>query len=202
MTNRQKQAIATKQKILDVAEKLINEKGFEAVSVDDIVNDCGVAKGTFYHYFKSKDDILTYVMRSPYEQLKQEYEQSEGLPQLERLRQFIINWFTMVDKFNLHFSRQSFRLYVEPDARGEFGGEITHMDMGMELVRGCLQAAVSSGELSADTPVELLAKEMMFSMQGSTLYQCKYAEEFDVIQWCESFLGLVFGALLKPYITK
>ena len=54
MTNRQMQAIATKQKILDVAEKLINEKGFEAVSVDDIVNECGVAKGHILSLFQNE----------------------------------------------------------------------------------------------------------------------------------------------------
>ena len=202
MTNRQKQAIATKQKILDLAEKLIKERGFEEVSVDDIVNGCGVAKGTFYHYFKSKDDILTYVMRSPYEQLCREYEETQGLPYLERLRLFLENWFKMVDRFNLHFSRQSFKLYVEPDMRGEFGGEISHMDIGMALVQGCLGSAVASGELRMDTPRDLLAKEIMFSMQGSTLYQCKYAEEVDVMQWCNDFTYLVFNVLLKPYIAE
>ena len=200
MTNRQMQAIATKQKILDVAEKLINEKGFEAVSVDDIVNECGVAKGTFYHYFKTKDDILVYVMRSPYERLRRDYEETYSKSQLDRLRLFLENWFSMVDRFNLHFSRQTFRLYVEPGLLGEYGGEVTHIDLGMELVNGCLRAAVDAGELSPETPVDVLTKEMMFSMQGSTLYQCKYAEEFDVMQWCNQFTKLVFDCLLKPYI--
>lgn len=201
MTNRQKQAIATKQKILDTAEKLINEKGFANVSVEDIVNECAVAKGTFYHYFKSKDDILTYVMRTPYQQLRRDYEETSGTPQLERLSVFIENWFNMVDRFNLHFSRQSLKLYVEQDQYGEFGGNVTHMDLGLEILHECLTGAVESGELKADTPVEALTREMMFSMQGCTLYQCKFSEEFDVFHWCEQFKKIVFGLLLSPYIA-
>ena len=49
MTRRKQQAIETKQKLLDAADALVKERGFDAVSVDDIVAVCGVAKGTFYH---------------------------------------------------------------------------------------------------------------------------------------------------------
>lgn len=201
MTNRQMQAIATKQKILDVAERLISERDFELVSVDDIVNECGVAKGTFYHYFKSKDDILVYIIRSPYEHLRRQHEETEALPWLERLRLFLENWFRMVDQFNLSFSRQTFKLYTSPEMMGSYGGDVSHMDLGMELVRECISGAIASGELRKDTPLDIITKEMMFSMQGCTLYQCKHAEEFDVMQWCNEFKKLVFGALLKEYIV-
>ena len=48
LNKRKQQAIRTKQQLLDTAEELVKEKGFDAVSVDDIVAACGVAKGTFY----------------------------------------------------------------------------------------------------------------------------------------------------------
>jgi AcrR family transcriptional regulator len=44
--------------LLALAEKLFKTQGYSKTSVDDIVRHAGVAKGTFYHYFKSKDDIL------------------------------------------------------------------------------------------------------------------------------------------------
>ena len=44
--------------ILESAATLFREKGLKAVSVDEIVQSAGVAKGTFYLYFKSKDNLL------------------------------------------------------------------------------------------------------------------------------------------------
>ncbi|WP_404456296.1 TetR family transcriptional regulator [Virgibacillus necropolis] len=44
--------------ILDAAFKVIEEKGFENTSISDIVKRANVAQGTFYLYFKSKNDLV------------------------------------------------------------------------------------------------------------------------------------------------
>ncbi len=63
-TKRDLQAMETRGKIFDTAFKLITEKGFENVTVEEIAKESGVAKGLFYHYFSSKDDIVveTYII--------------------------------------------------------------------------------------------------------------------------------------------
>ena len=51
-------------KILDVAEDLFSKKGFDETAVSDIVGQMGVAQGTFYYYFESKEECLdALVMR-------------------------------------------------------------------------------------------------------------------------------------------
>lgn len=52
------QANSTKNKISSVAWKLFYEQGYEATTVDQIINKCGISKGNFYHYFSAKDDLL------------------------------------------------------------------------------------------------------------------------------------------------
>ena len=44
--------------ILLAASELFQELGYESTSVDSIVRNAGIAKGTFYYYFKSKDEVL------------------------------------------------------------------------------------------------------------------------------------------------
>jgi len=44
--------------LLDIAQKLFYRKGYEHTSIQDILNSAGIAKGTFYHYFDSKEDLL------------------------------------------------------------------------------------------------------------------------------------------------
>ncbi len=46
------------QELLDTARQLFFEIGYEKTSVNDIIDRVGVAKGTFYHYFKTKEDLL------------------------------------------------------------------------------------------------------------------------------------------------
>lgn len=57
-TNRQKQALATKQKIFSCAISLFAQKSYENVTVQDICTEAEVSVGAFYHHFKSKENIL------------------------------------------------------------------------------------------------------------------------------------------------
>ncbi len=50
-------AQAAKEKLLNAALSLIREKGFSAMTVDDLCARAGVTKGAFFHYFKSKDEL-------------------------------------------------------------------------------------------------------------------------------------------------
>ena len=53
-----KEAEERRNEILDVAERLFGTKGFDHTSTNDILNEVGIARGTLYYHFKSKEDIL------------------------------------------------------------------------------------------------------------------------------------------------
>ncbi|WP_347565030.1 TetR/AcrR family transcriptional regulator [Lactonifactor sp. BIOML-A7] len=53
-----KDAKERRNEILDVAERLFGTKGFDHTSTNDILNEVGIARGTLYYHFKSKEDIL------------------------------------------------------------------------------------------------------------------------------------------------
>lgn len=56
--SRKEQGKLTKEKIFDTAIKLIREQGYDNISVSQICKEAGVAKGTFYVHYKSKEDIV------------------------------------------------------------------------------------------------------------------------------------------------
>ncbi len=58
MTKRKLQAIESRKHILDTALELTRKRGFEKASIQDICKEAGVSTGAFYHYFKSKDEIV------------------------------------------------------------------------------------------------------------------------------------------------
>jgi len=47
-----------KQEIVQAAKDLFNEKGYDHTAVSDIVKRVGVAQGTFYYHFRSKEEVL------------------------------------------------------------------------------------------------------------------------------------------------
>ena len=53
-----KEAEERKNEILDVAERLFGTKGFDNTSTNDILNEIGIARGTLYYHFKSKEEII------------------------------------------------------------------------------------------------------------------------------------------------
>ena len=63
LTSRQLQAEETRNKIYNTAYNLMKKKGFGSITIEDISKKAGVSVGAFYHYFKSKDDILYEVYK-------------------------------------------------------------------------------------------------------------------------------------------
>lgn len=53
-----KKAEERKDEILDAADELFGRKGFDGTSTNDILEKVGIARGTLYHHFKSKEDIM------------------------------------------------------------------------------------------------------------------------------------------------
>ena len=51
-----------KQELLNVAYKMFITKGYENTSIDDIIAEAGIAKGTYYYYFESKEQTLEEVI--------------------------------------------------------------------------------------------------------------------------------------------
>jgi AcrR family transcriptional regulator len=52
-----------KSQILDVAENLFYEKGYEHTTINDIINASGIAKGSLYYHYKSKEDVLDGIVK-------------------------------------------------------------------------------------------------------------------------------------------
>lgn len=89
-----KEAEVRREEILDAAEKLFAAKGFDNTSTGDILDAVGIARGTLYYHFKSKEDILDGVIQRITGRLMQEAGQivrQKELPVLERLTKAIMS---------------------------------------------------------------------------------------------------------------
>ena len=60
LSKQQKKSKETKDRIFRAAKEILQQNGYEALSIKHICDVAGVSNGSFYHHFKSKDDLLSY----------------------------------------------------------------------------------------------------------------------------------------------
>lgn len=72
--------------IVDTAERLFHTHGYAKCSVDKIIQEIGVAKGTFYYYFKSKPDILKAIVDKTLDQIVAMAEEVAAAPNLSAMQ--------------------------------------------------------------------------------------------------------------------
>ncbi|MDQ0221287.1 TetR/AcrR family transcriptional regulator [Peribacillus cavernae] len=98
--------------IIDVAVKLFSAKGYHATSIQEIVEGCDIAKGSFYNYFKSKEELLVSIFRFFFDTLKQQLLQLENDDTLDVKQKFTkqidvhLQQFTVNTDFIQMFARE------------------------------------------------------------------------------------------------
>lgn len=62
LTKQQKKSKETKERIFRAAKVILQKHGYEHLSIKNICEEAGVSNGSFYHHFKTKDDLLSYYI--------------------------------------------------------------------------------------------------------------------------------------------
>ncbi len=89
---RTKPAEVRLEELMNAAETLFLEKGFDATTVSDIVKQAGVAKGTYYHYFTAKTDILDALRTRYMDWYIDKVEQAMASCQIQDFRAKLKQW--------------------------------------------------------------------------------------------------------------
>jgi len=160
MGKRQIAALETRKKLILAAEKLIRERGFEGVSVEDVAREAGVAKGTFYTYFRRKEEVVDVIAHNRFVIAEKEAGKEETA--LGQISAFLTESMKYIFDTGLPVCRQWLKNVVEPE--DEQGKNKLAYDAG--VIRKALDAAVERGELKKDAPTGALADSIAASYYG------------------------------------
>src|SRR3954468_7879883 len=143
---------ATRQKLYEAAVTLIAEQGFSATTVDEIAERAGVAKGTVYYNFASKNDLFEELLRDGVGQLRDTLRQAatavaarggNGVDALDAMIHAGLTFIVRYPSFT--------QLYVAELWRTNRAWQDTLMMVrrqAVSVVEEVLAAAVAAGELS------------------------------------------------------
>ena len=85
-----------RDEILEIASRLFYEQGFGATGIKQIIEEAGIAKGTFYTHFKSKDELGLAWLKARHETwsrwLREATAEVEGAEKILRIFDFLEEW--------------------------------------------------------------------------------------------------------------
>ena len=196
MNKRQKSAVETKRKLISAGLELIKEKGFAAINVEDITKKAGVAKGTFYVYFKRKEDIVMEISRTPFGEIADEIEQMENAELFDKLRHYFRRFMEQVEFCGIQICREWIRNVIDPNNVPEtMDNKKWFYDY--EMLESILKNAK---ELKEDTPIELLTHIIISELYGMILCWCMSDGKFEPLDWTDRFCDIQLTAIFEPYL--
>jgi TetR/AcrR family transcriptional repressor of nem operon len=190
---------ATYDALLDAGTELILEKGYNHCGIDEILKLAGAQKGSFYHFFASKEDFGLRVIERYSERRfvsMDEYLLDTGRPPLTRLRA----WYEAGCRRR---ADQEFRVGC---LFGSLSQELSNqseairrsLDNCLSGVRSrltaCLIEAQAAGDLRRDLDAALLAEYCLNSWQGALL-RMKVVRSVEPL---ELFVRVTFDLVLRP----
>jgi len=162
---------ATREKLLHSAVRLFHEFGYNGTSVQDIVSEARVPKGSFYNYFKSKEDIAIAASDVFYSLLLSHLDLENASSPVRRLRKF----------FRLILREMKRYEYSRGCLVGNFASEITnatpalknrigeHLDEATRRIAVVIAQAQQAGEMGATLPTLDLSRFILDSLYGAIL---------------------------------
>lgn len=201
MTKRQENALKTRQKLLDTATDLISSGDFHSLNIEDITKACGCAKGTFYIYFKNKEQISYEACRNMFNRIEARMQQMTDRSFLERLAHYFDSFMVEVERYGINVCREWIRCVIDPNLSSE-DVDNTKWQFDVNMLNKILEQAVKKGELKKDTPVSLLTHMIICGLYGMMTCWCMSDAKFEPKDWTNQFFDTGVKPVLNKYLNK
>ncbi|MGD9940260.1 MAG: TetR/AcrR family transcriptional regulator [Clostridia bacterium] len=192
LTKRKQQAQQTRRVLFENAIALFREKGLDAVTVEEITQRAGTAKGSFYTYFRTKSDIIIEEFRNIDEYYRKYHDKLKRYPdarsriiaftraQLRQVRDDVgIAMLKILYSTNI-MDPHADKILINPD-------RYLH-----SLVKEIVVEGQASGEFRTDLPADELALLFNRSMRSVFLDWAISGDEWDLVavgmKYCETML--------------
>ncbi|USS92938.1 TetR/AcrR family transcriptional regulator [Fructilactobacillus ixorae] len=172
VNKRTQQKLATQQKIFTAAVQLTKEHGFTHISIKDIVTAAHVSTGTFYLYFKSKQDLISQVY---YDHLNQTMQTlltqlaSQSMSPLTKLQTLVAAEFEFAATMGVEITTRAF---------------IANLDANLTAPGNHFQRRTFTTGLQAELHAAIAAHEIKRSDEATLFLELETMVRGLMLSWC------------------
>ena len=167
----------TKRKIFEASMKLFSEKGYEGTSIEEITSEVGVAKGTLYYHFTSKEEIFDFLISEGMGLLENSIQIKVNKQEsyIDKIRAIILIQIKLIAKYEKFITI----LTTEMWGTGERAKVCQNFVNGyLSDIKNILDEGIEKGELK-ETNTDFMSKEILVFL-FSGLYEKKANPDFTV----------------------
>lgn len=188
-----------KKKIIASSTRLFNKYGFENVTVNQIIEETQTSKGTFYHYFKTKDELLVYVL-DVYDDAIKKYVRTlpKDIDALDKIRRIVQHIFELYQINNTTISLANAKqvYHTQLVSKDKF---VLNEDRYMfVLFTGLAEEAIRKGEVPSGADAKEIASTIMMIMRGVFFNWYLCDTQFDVVSKGSYLMSLYLHDLQHP----
>lgn len=193
LTGRQKQAIATKLRITQIATDLFKKKGFDNVKIQEICDVAKISTGAFYHHFKSKNEIIN----TGYEQidllLKERFESETFNSNIEKIIYLVSEGGVLLQDLGWIFVCDVYKNLLSIDGKYTFKA-----DRFVTLeIKSAIELAIESDELHSSISSDSLTETILRISRGVIFDWCLRQGSYDLKTNMIFDLNLIFNNYKK-----
>lgn len=182
----------TKSRIVSAAWKLFYEQGYDDTTVEEIVEESGTSKGSFYHYFSGKDALLSSLsdlFDDKYQELIPTLE--EGMDSFEKLMYLNQELFLMID--NSVSLDLVARMYSSQLVTAGEKHLMDHNRVYYKLLRQIVSEGQKKGELRADAAVNEIVKAYALCERALIYDWCISNGDYSLSQYAKTMMPIFLG---------
>lgn len=196
MGKREENAKATRRAIMHATSELIAEKGYENVVVEYITKRAGIAKGTFYNYYRQKDDVITEFSNSYFSKIEGQALNVESFDSpIEELSYYLESSMQVVFESGISRTRKWINYISLPSSIPK------KFTLDLVTVTKILRIFVEKGYLKEDTLVEKIADQILTYYYGA-IFTWAINEKEDPLKKIKRFDQKVLPHILAQYLIK
>ncbi|WP_139991494.1 TetR/AcrR family transcriptional regulator [Paenibacillus paridis] len=178
--------ITTKENMCELAIQLFKELGYEQVSINMICSRLQVTRGSFYHYFKSKNDLLLYWF-STQTANKIALDPSLASPK-QMLKKQAIAYATIIHQVGSDFMYHILMAEFELEGR-HFYTFLNAESLTIELIN----QAILLGEIHSTKPAKHLFDAFLSAIIGSIVMWKFDNGQFDIVKKIEGIFETIYN---------
>lgn len=199
-TRRKNQAQSTRKKIMESAVRLFSEKDFSQVSVDSIVQDAGMAKGSFYLHYSSKDALIADIVESYVNSADSGYEDliNDNITATAQEQLYIL-----ADKIShtliADIGQPKMKALYKAQLNSDFGlNYVVSYDRRLyTLIIKIIQRGIDSDEFCAAINAPSVTRLIVTCLRGITYEWC-VRQDLDFSAYARHLISAIMPSLTKP----